>query len=1581
MAIRCINYGFLKPFGKNVVFLDQPQQNPEVKSETKVEDAKLKEFNDAVSAKLDTENRKIISILKSVVSSTGDKEMSASELDNLKKWLEEIDSLETDLQNKKIDKPAYDKAIAELTKDAWAENIKLPEDTIKRIELYKKQAGERLSFYEQMRVPYGMQYLRNADGQKIDAKTMSTEFGAGTKYTIDFGGRGTTADKTIRLDQMLPKNGATIALYDEKGKDLGDAQRGPDDGKFYYTSGEKKGQYAAVRHGYSFHISSVEIKIPNEPSKVEEAVTEENAVESKKDKADAKAATERMLSERKDAELMAFITISGDFDKNKKVAIPDSIKDLSDFQLANDLKYMNHGSQVLEALGQLNQFAGKKTPVELFEGIRKRKLDKGSISLDEISLAVRGDHAKDVYKEYTTSMTQVNILDLVNTGRSGGMSGEKLFKFVKVQLASDEEKIMLNSMSEYLVEPPKDQTQIRAGLEKLKTFMAASAKMIKEIPKLEPKKESAEYKEDMKIKDLDRVEKIAQFIFPNFASTGPEASRSFLQKVFGKGKGTLDMQTLYKKGMMGSDIEQVASGESAYVQLVASAIEFGAQGEPVVNQDKFVAKLNQLRSWGFQHVAESQKKDLVAQCEDPANKDYLSKPLRTESIFGTGEGITPLERDLITFGFRKSEDVQRVVDMYNLEHAKKLHPEIFKGLDPVRTPIMAAIIQANPVLSEADLRDTANTVEKHMLLMAGVKVESKTVDDQRHFTDEPGKTTTTSIDAAGVATSFDCAGGKATMGIDSNGNIGFALNFEQKLDQKGRVRFSEGAGISAGPEGAKGALAVSLTLSPDQYLEHNFYVGGAAGVDLSANPKIGLALALGYKLNLDGTLARIEGRYSKDPELDAKLKTELKDYEASLTAQGLPPELINALLIRTAGFVEQNRGNEAVKDMPKVALTNASVAITDKGFGVAIKVAFKGKDEIIYSIPPQANVDQYAEAKIRDELAKKVGGDLRTEVFVAGNMSITPDGYTTITESEHPKSDKLDAINQSLASQGLQLIPIETANGEHRLRLRVTRVDGNVDIFTDKDSGIETYPGAKGEVILNLEEADKISVRRIDAKSGLRDSGGVLNTEIFISNNIQRSNDVIRYNSPDMVHFEGDIVHGQTKGAVAIENRAGKSSTYESETAAKAEGVQINDLYADMEGIRASGKGMSEALRSQKYEKSLPQARKTALEGFADQVLVGKDAMKLYKQLSVSMNDTEIAKMISDTLPDQKFSNADMTYMRQALMMKSLAKAPHDKEFVEHIKDWNRKALESQLAKQGMDRVEAKSISTKMMDYYGKTLELWLETGMTEADFGKSKIPEGAIVQIQVGTQNIEGYRQAFYQPAGAPEMLGAVNLKDNESLIKDMDLTPKEARDFQEAMTNRLSPLSEKPAELMKSQLGLSILSASELIFGAEKCRKLTEIVKDPDLATKDGYKETYAEFSKMVHDLRSRQVITMENGMILGVNLTKEVGFIDACRNFTMVMNEKLSITVPKTMVINADVQKYIEGDRTANYNEVGVATFISTEEKVKPPHDIPPTPEEEEELEGDKTPGLNVAPDQIRPDEIRGAGDEGHGDEVPA
>ena len=56
------------------------------------------------------------------------------------------------------------------------------------------------------------------------------------------------------------------------------------------------------------------------------------------------------------------------------------------------------------------------------------------------------------------------------------------------------------------------------------------------------------------------------------------------------------------------------------------------------------------------------------------------------------------------------------------------------------------------------------------------------------------------------------------MAVDSTGNISVAIQNEQKLDKKGRVRLEETAGVSAGLDGTRVGGSIMLKISPRQIL-------------------------------------------------------------------------------------------------------------------------------------------------------------------------------------------------------------------------------------------------------------------------------------------------------------------------------------------------------------------------------------------------------------------------------------------------------------------------------------------------------------------------------------------------------------------------------------------------------------------------------------------------------------------------------------------------------------------------------------------------------------------------------------------
>ncbi len=1483
MAIRCINYGFRKPFSKTCVFFAGTSENmPNPESESAKNEKILKPDLD----KLEQTDKEMV--LRTIKALEKVNKLDAKAVDDIRDTIKKIDELEA--KAVWITENGVD-GIGALLSDL-EQKYELSKKDVDAVREKQREASETLAMMESHEVPYAIQYLKNPDGDALDLKNLGSEFKDGNIYTIDFGG-DKKAERTIALRQMLPTEVQLVMIKDANGKLLGSASRNSDGNRdFTYYQVEKGyekllNKHASVLQGYSIFT---EVKAVAEKKVDPEIKAQE---ESKKE---AEEATREMNIKEYEKTGGDMYRAALEFKNNRKAELSRDVKGLSDDVLARDFPYMDHGDEVMAALAKLD--SGKQSQ-DLFRSIRKAKFEPGAISMDEIARTVRGQTAKEVYADFLSLNSDENL-----------KQGE--------------------------------------GFKNLENFMSGAHELLDAVSKLRPKDKVGEYKETTKIEGIEQIEKVAGQIFPDSKDQGPREAINFLNWFKLKGN-PLTMQTLGKRGLMSNDLQQAASGESAYVQLIASALKPGSEGEMIVDQDMFVTRLNQLRTKGFNNVAMSANKDLIAKCALPGYQDLLKKDLTKERIFSADEGdnLGSVERELIRYGFRKELDENRVKDLFDYKKALEKNAELINGMSPIERKIILEIIKSNPKLTPEDLKDTANIIEKEVVGLAGLAIHRREVQDDRNVTNKPGETITYSADGA-MAKSFKLpGGGTGSLGLASSGDLGFAASWEQKV---GAGSVVEGGGASIGRSGLNVGTGAEVTIPASEIIngvaEHNVTVGGAAALSISKDPMLALALSFGYKRNLDGTFEKIKQDYEKNGALKEQIEAELAEYKKTLIDK-YPPELVEALLARAREFVKQNIGNEAVKDMPSIAITEEKVGFgvglskdgVTAGAGIGFKVAFRGQDEIVYCVPHQPNGGVNAELKLREEIAKETAGK-GTEIFVAGTLTINPEGgYTTISEAQM-RSDELTGKNMELAKQGLQLIPIEV-NGEHRLRLRITRVDGNADVFIDRDSQIEAYPGANGDAILNLEEAQKISVRRVDTKNPLRSHGGVLNSEIFISDNINKSNEVIKANSPKMIHLEADIVNGQMTRADVVTRMEGASTMFESEKAALDAKVHINDLYADMQELHRAGDNMKEALNSVKYPVGISEGKRAELDGYA-KTIVGENP-KFYKQISVEMKADEITKLIKENPNCANLNGAEMTYMHQALMIASLAKAPHDKAFVEHVKEWNRNALERQLNAKNVP--DAKNIAKKIMDFYSSKIEASLKTEGSESGLKKTEIPNGAIVQIQVGTQKIEGYRQAFYQPDGAPEIMLAVDLTNPAMLnnvFGDNGVGAKQAEDFVKALTDQLSPLSEKPEELLRSQLGLSVLSASDIIFGANKCKELAAIVRDPKDATSESFKDTYAEFEKLVHELRDNGKVVLPSGLILSVNTTKEMGFYEACRNFTMVMNEKLSITVPPALCVGTEIGTYIEGDRAPNYKEVGFGLIVDLSKVVKPPLPRPQKPE---------------------------------------
>ena len=294
--------------------------------------------------------------------------------------------------------------------------------------------------------------------------------------------------------------------------------------------------------------------------------------------------------------------------------------------------------------------------------------------------------------------------------------------------------------------------------------------------------------------------------------------------------------------------------------------------------------------------------------------------------------------------------------------------------------------------------------------------------------------------------------------------------------------------------------------------------------------------------------------------------------------------------------------------------------------------------------------------------------------------------------------------------------------------------------------------------------------------------------------------------------------------------------------------------------------------------------------------------------------------------------------MHQTLMVQSLANQPED--FVEHILGWNKTALKSQLMEyHQLDEEVAGHISEKIMGFYAQKLEEGIELKATD-------IAQGDILQIQVGTMNVEGYRETFWDPAEGYKLLGEVDLTKVENL-EAMGVRKDAAEIYVRAVTEQLDPLLEEPKWLFQSKLGLAVLEASWLIFGPEGAKNLAEMVKDPEKVS--DYQDLYDRFAGYVHTLRDTGSLTLDNGLIFKVDTRKSMGFIEKCQNFALRMNEDLLIGFRPGMKISTETKAFIEGLAKKKLNEIDLALTLNLlEEPGKP--ERPDDDDDETTDEGD-------------------------------
>ena len=669
------------------------------------------------------------------------------------------------------------------------------------------------------------------------------------------------------------------------------------------------------------------------------------------------------------------------------------------------------------------------------------------------------------------------------------------------------------------------------------------------------------------------------------------------------------------------------------------------------------------------------------------------------------------------------------------------------------------------------------------------------------------------------------------------------------------------AGINAGTSGFTLGAGVDTR---SRIGESAYNIEGGGGVGVGVSPKmLGAALyaSIGFSRDMGRVLEKKTEALAE--ERGDQMKQALEQLKAQVT-----PEVYAAMQRDIQGLLTRELGAQAIDQLADVQFLGLRLGVSVGTMGIVPIVGFglaiKGKPYSLYSSPNGAvDLSQVAEADIRKALEDSTS----TLQAVEGTQS----NLTGIQEKG----------KESLAQQNLDVT--EVAPG--LFRMDVAAANGSVDIYTAP--GIESFI-QDGVPHFRLDKTDThISIRRVNTFTPFQSFGAVQHVEIFITGDSAASNESIKSSSKDRIHYM-DVLGTRTEARIVQNRLEGQSSSFADIASltpmeeAELKAQMLERTINDTQRISEKRAGISDRLDA---------TTRQSLRDIAKSIMALKDERIDYKNLSTNALDVDGLKtLLTAKAPETNWEDKDtFDFMVQALMEASLNDLGEDQtKRLEHITGWNQKRLTEVLGDATLAKKVTEGLAAKLKD---------------NPEFGKMELKDGSIVQIEVGTEKINGYRTAIWEADGANDgLLGGIKL-DAATLQSELGLTQSEAKVTIQRLIDRTSPLSEKPADLLASQLGRELLEIQALIFTTEEITALNTLATTEAAPTAEGIeKATYDKFRKILETLRAGQTWTNTDGSVklsLDPEHThKTMGFYEKCMNFTVEMQEGLLVETTKTI-----------------------------------------------------------------------------------
>lgn len=757
---------------------------------------------------------------------------------------------------------------------------------------------------------------------------------------------------------------------------------------------------------------------------------------------------------------------------------------------------------------------------------------------------------------------------------------------------------------------------------------------------------------------------------------------------------------------------------------------------------------------------------------------------------------------------------------------------------------------------------------------------------------------------------------------------------DMQVIRSDRVTVNIGGGASINPEGtAKLAVEAGADIGLGKKgTEHTFNIDFGASVGL--NPKtlgLGLGAYLGVSRDLQAVLAR---KTEKRLEVSSQnIAQALADYQAEMKKEGFSAEKQASMMASMEASIKEMAGRQGIDDMKGLQFGAAGLALVFvPGLNMVVPVPYlnlyiKGKPYAMYET---AGIDLDAQAKKQLEEACKTTISSHTiEVYKSGSLLNSPEGGRRMGAAEvdiELEDRKLEKMNTALLSQGMKL----EMEKDGKLRLDISNVRGNADIYTDPKSGLETYAEG-GHTYLNVGTTDHLAIKRIDEWSMSKRDNQYQNVKIYISNTLECDPETIRKTTDKHLHFESFEGRGQlytgtteirdqgayTKGSEAAQTDLSRESTFASESALTEAGLKTMLISEDFGPRKEALKALREVTRA-KQTAELTADQKAAIETAVSRIMGNETTRQEYKRISVEGTAKELLAALKKDAPELNLNNEMVltSFLQKIMEASTITLDRSDQSKFEHAIAWNKKRVTEKLAARfGLDETTA-----------GRMAQAWMDRWSNQGNLTATPIEKGSSVTIEVGTEGINGSRTSTWQNEG--NLLGIVDINN----LTASGLTTADAQLLKSKYDAEIQQSIQKNPYTL--QLGIALLDRSDLLFSSQEMAALNSMARGGE-----KNEAVQAKFQGILKDLYSAKGSwTSPDGSItIKSHLSSQFGLYEKCLNFTEVSKNTLEMSVtipPETQAVGTQTREFLLAHTGVNFIGLGAAVGIRVPEEKTPP-----------------------------------------------